>query len=386
MNREYRSKNLFLHDAVRLRNAGENRRALEIVFTAPRPLTLPTGGPCATVDITVDELGSISLDPTTVTLHYRIDGGSFQMTAMTSTGGNGWQATFPMLQCGEKLEYYIAATDTLGRDFTRPGEAPSQLYAAFGSAGLTSVFSDDFETDKGWTTSVIGENFGGAWERGEPVDNGFQPPFGDPDSPGNACYVTEIGTGGNDDVDGGDVVLISPTMDFSGGDGLIRYRRWFYSDDADGPQSNPFVVQVSNDAGATWVTVEFILLNAGGWKQHAFRISDYVAPTSQIQVRFSTDDLPNNSTIEAGVDTFVAERFECAVASAVSRNGTGLNPVCYTNLTPPVLGTTWQAQVSHAAHPGATFTAIVFYVSAATVVQLPLYFKLVFKNFNLAGF
>lgn len=44
------------------------------------------------------------------------------------------------------------------------------------------------------------------------------------------------------------------------------------------------------------------------------------------------------------------------VASTATRNGTGLNPTCYTNVTPPALGTDWVTQVAHAPTDSATAT------------------------------
>lgn len=44
------------------------------------------------------------------------------------------------------------------------------------------------------------------------------------------------------------------------------------------------------------------------------------------------------------------------LASATSRNGTGVNPVCYTTTELPEIGTTWHAQLAHSANGMATGT------------------------------
>ena len=70
-------------------------------------------------------------------------------------------------------------------------------------------------------------------------------------------------------------------------------------------------------------------------------------------------------------------------ASATIRNGTGVNDLCYSNLTPPAIGTTWSVQVDHSGHPGATFTTVIGQAFPATIpsiygeilIQGPKYFQ-----------
>jgi len=54
------------------------------------------------------------------------------------------------------------------------------------------------------------------------------------------------------------------------------------------------------------------------------------------------------------------------VATSSSRNGTGANTVFYTSVSDARLGTSWQTEVSHAHHPGATATLILGRSAAAT--------------------
>jgi len=46
------------------------------------------------------------------------------------------------------------------------------------------------------------------------------------------------------------------------------------------------------------------------------------------------------------------------LASAASRNGTAVNPTCYSNVTLPAIGTTWQSQIAHTASASLTATLI----------------------------
>ncbi len=43
----------------------------------------------------------------------------------------------------------------------------------------------------------------------------------------------------------------------------------------------------------------------------SMRISDFVMPSSQIKVRFSAADVPNNSIDEAALDNFLVTKFQC---------------------------------------------------------------------------
>jgi len=165
-------------------------------------------------------------------------------------------------------------------------------------------------------------------------------------------------------VDGGPTRLESPDLDFSGGDGLISYRRWAFSDDVD--PNDALLVEVSNDGGGNWTTAETAPMRAGGWLEHAFRVSDFVTPAASVRVRFSISDNPNDGVVEGGVDTFTAARFDCPAGTTTFRNGTNVNPACFTTITEPRVGQTWESRVTHSGHPGATMTIVVVYAGPAT--------------------
>ncbi|MHC4428803.1 MAG: dockerin type I domain-containing protein, partial [Planctomycetota bacterium] len=74
------------------------------------------------------------------------------------------------------------------------------------------------------------------------------------------------------------------------------------------PFNDIFEVEVSDDAGGSWVDLETVGPSgpevSGGWFYKEFRIADVagIANTSQFQVRFTASDLGGGSVIEAGVD------------------------------------------------------------------------------------
>jgi hypothetical protein len=45
------------------------------------------------------------------------------------------------------------------------------------------------------------------------------------------------------------------------------------------------------------------------WSLKSFQVSDYVTPTADVMVRFSANDNPNESLVEALIDDFMVERF-----------------------------------------------------------------------------
>jgi len=321
--------------------------ALEIVWTAPRPETVLPNVPTA-ISVQVNELGNRTTSQ--VFLNTSIDGAPFVQTNMTSTGGNGWTGNLPGLSCNSRLDYYVTALATNLEGYSSPAIAPDETHTTYAADSLTQIFSDNFQTNQGWTVSNS-NNPTAPFARGNPVEDGAQPEEGDPDTAGRNCYITGLNGGGQAgdlDLDGGTTRLISPALDFSSGDGLISYKRWFFCNDGDPGQRDELVVAVSNNGGASYTTVERVELKAGGWIKNTFRVSDYVNPTGNVVVRFTASDDPNDSVTEAGVDTFVASLFECTpgpAAEANFYNGSGTNPACYGAVTLPIMGTQWDTEV-----------------------------------------
>ena len=48
--------------------------------------------------------------------------------------------------------------------------------------------------------------------------------------------------------------------------------------------------------------------NQSGWNQIELRVSDFVKPTGTVKIRFSAEDNPNDSVVEACVDDLTIER------------------------------------------------------------------------------
>ncbi len=283
---------------------------LTISFPDGRPEFLPPG---ELNRFTVQIANAMeSYAPGTALLHYRYDGGAFQTRPLTPLGGELFEALLPVAGCDAQPEYYLSAQGDAGTPALSPPGAPATAWTAI-MGTLTTTFADDFQTDQSWSVQNI-SLIAGAWERGVPAGGGVRgDPPADYDGSGQ-CYVTG-NCAGDCDVDGGPTRLISPTFDLSDGRYYqVGYARWFTNDTHDG---DALTVEISNDNGASWVTVETVP-DTAGWVYRTVNISDFVAATAQVKLRFSAVDNPSNSITEAGVDAFQITAVGC-----VPPNGLG---------------------------------------------------------------
>ncbi|MDP7430881.1 MAG: carboxypeptidase regulatory-like domain-containing protein, partial [Flavobacteriales bacterium] len=181
------------------------------------------------------------------------------------------------------------------------------------SITLDDGYYDDFTFDYGWM--VTGQATDGMWEIGDPEGTSSQGTNINPDDDINGdcyvnAYVTDPAAGnqtGSNDVDDGDAVLTSPILDLSSySTPHIHYYRWFANAYGNSPDDS-LIVRITD--GNTTVDVEVITANSpnlSSWQLNSFKVSDYLAPTSSMQIIFYTADLTNGSGnyVEAGVDKF----------------------------------------------------------------------------------
>lgn len=250
--------------------------------------------------------------PDTGQLHYSLNGGEFTTVIMTETGTNEYEAMLPAAECFDRYDWYVSAEEqSMGRLYDPP-HAPADTYSCIVATGEISFFDDDFEADTGWTVYAGADT--GNWERADPqqVTSGgtITQPGDDHSSDGTLCYVTGplAGNGAGDyDVDGGPTRLTSPIFDLAGIDATVSYWRWYHISTQ---WNDELLIEVSNDGGANWVTVEAID-DRETWTFVEWRVSDFVTPTDQVRVRFTADDTPNDSLVEALIDDFVVTALEC---------------------------------------------------------------------------
>lgn len=280
-------------------------------YPSGRPDSIdPAGGVAFTV-----AASSLTEDPQTGTGMLHVDRGSgFEMFAMNETASNVYEASFPTTPCGSEVLYYVSVDTLQGSTANDPSTAPSSSYSALSAVSASTVFEDDFETNMGWSVSSTASD--GQWNRGVPAGGGVR---GDPPTDGDGsgqCYLTD-NVSGNSDVDDGSTTLTSPVMDASGpGEQVLSYYRWFSNHFGNAPFEDTMVVEISNNGGSSWSTLEVVGPTgpevSGGWFQKSFRIADHVTPTSNMRVRFVASDLINGSVVEAAVDGVKIEEIDCS--------------------------------------------------------------------------
>ncbi len=247
------------------------------------------------------------LVPASLLLSYRVNGGAFQALALTPSGpADEYAATIPAQVPGSLIEYYLSAADQAGYTASSPAGAPAALHAF--RTGIVAVLRDDIESDHGWTLGAAGDNAtSGLWIRSDPVGTSYQPEFDHTPDPGALCFVTGNGapggSAGDQDVDGGKTTLLSPIFDLEGASWAgLSYWRW-YTDETS--HDDDFLVDISNNGGTSWVSLEVVTDSAYPWVKAVFDDLGAILPlTSQMRLRFIASDTGSGSLVEALIDDF----------------------------------------------------------------------------------
>lgn len=289
--------------------------------STPLKISLPAGQPAwiepnqpYTLAVQIDEI-TATVQAGTAELRYRTSaGGTFATSPLVDLGGGAYDATLPATSCGATVEYFIEVDTTDGQTITEPPEGAAAAYTTEVLPRIT-ILVDDMETDMGWTVGAPGDTATtGIWNRMAPQATDAQPGDDHSPAPGTMCWVTDGRSGtsvGTYDVDDGPTSLISPVFDAGGLDAHVSYWRWYSNDEGSSPNADVFTVQISGDAGDTWVDVEVVgptgAEASGGWYAHRFFISDVTTPTAAMRLKFIADDGGYGSIVEAAIDDLVIE-------------------------------------------------------------------------------
>jgi len=249
---------------------------------------------------------------------------------MAETGPNEYEATLPGADCLDFVQYYFTADSEELGGITDPPDAPATTFEGVAVTSLLTFFVDDFETAQGWSVTSGGGLGDGAWTRGIPVDCNRGDPPSDSDGSGQ-CYLTDNSSANscNSDVDGGSTTLTSPILDASKDGTTISYDRWYSNTAGGNPMQDIFVVQVSDDGGASWVNLETVGPSgsevSGGWFHKEFFLGGVpgLELTDQFRIRFTASDVDPQSIVEAGVDHVSLFVYECEDPCPADISGDG---------------------------------------------------------------
>jgi len=260
---------------------------------------IPTTGSNFQVDILDRDGLPASFNSANLIYNY---GGGDLTAQLVQVSGARYEATLPAASCSNSVSFKVdvetSSSAIVHYPFTPENSADRRFIRRVGD-NFSDTFRDTFEIDQGWTVENDPGLTAGAWERGIPSGYGRrQDPPWDADSSGSA-FIT-ANAAGNTDVDGGATRLISPVMDASNTNAHISYWRWWGDN---GSSDDVFLVEISDNAGASWTTLETISTGvAAEWVFNQFRVSDFVTNTNQFQIRFTAEDINTGSIIEAGID------------------------------------------------------------------------------------
>ncbi len=302
-----------------------------VEFSLPDGLPEFVAATGQTIRVVVNGINGGVPAPGSGRLHYDT-GGGFVDVAMNEVQPNVYDAVFPPLPCGQSVSFYFSVETTDGQTHTYPDGAPQDVVTRVAADALAVAFEDDMETNTGWVVDPFNTDDAttGIWERGDPIGTAAQPEDDHTPDPASQCWFTGQGTPGGslgeNDVDNGQTTLMSPAIDVSGmNDPRIRYWRWYSNATGASPNTDTFVVDISNDNGVTWVNVETVgpagPETAGGWIEHDFRVADFVTPTSQVRLRFIASDFAPGSIVEAAIDDLRAYEFVCSCPTDVNGDG-----------------------------------------------------------------
>ncbi|WP_433046120.1 M14 family zinc carboxypeptidase [Dactylosporangium sp. CS-033363] len=233
-----------------------------------------------------------------------------------------WSYTFEMYPSGSSgggfypPDEVIAAQTSLNREaslqIAEYADCPYRVIGKdaqyCGTGTGTVVWSDDFETSRGWVTNPGGTDTAtsGAWERGDPeaTDSSGPKQLGTTVSGSNDLVTARLaGTGaGANDVDGGTTSVRSPSIALPASGTLTLSYSWYLGHGNNATSADFFRVSVVTGSGTT------VLFTAAGaatdrdaaWSTGSVNLTPYAG--QNVQILIEAADASTASLVEAGVD------------------------------------------------------------------------------------
>ncbi len=261
------------------------------------------------VNVTITPFNNYTIAPDSAKLLYRIGSvGAFAEVPLTGTAPN-FSASLPPFECGQSIEIFAQAQASDGTLVTDP---PSGV-VTLDVINLDTILDDAIETDTGWVINPSGTDTAttGRWERADPTATAAQP-ADDHTTAGTICWVTDgrAGAGiGTYDIDNGRTSIATPVFDMSAYPAATAsFWLWFDNDNNGTNTSDPFLIDVSNNAGASWTNARTIGPSGpgtgGGWLYYEIPVQNFVTLTNQIRLRFTVADNTPAEIVEAALDDF----------------------------------------------------------------------------------
>ncbi len=284
----------------------------------------PNGKPTTTtplVDTTFDVVVSGSLGGVPISntgqIYISINGGAYQSFSMPETSPNNYLATLPGSPCGDIIDYYFSA-DMVSPAVTVYDGSSSTPFTAVPSTGSLTVFTDDFETDLGWTIS------GGNWARGVPSGGGGA--YGNPDPTSGTVGSSVMGYNLNGDYADNipEYHVTSPAIDCSTiSTARLQFDRWLGVEE---PAYDHAYIRVSTN-NTSWTTVweNSIEVADNAWTNMDIDISSIAALQSTVYIRFTMGTSDGGWTFCGwNIDDLRITGAECTAAPTVTITTTSL--------------------------------------------------------------
>jgi hypothetical protein len=234
---------------------------------------------------------------------------TFEMYPGANTSGNGFYPPSSVIsaQTARNKEASLQLAEFADCVYRVIGKQAQYCGAAAGS----TVWSDDFESVKGWTVAKDTAT-NGLWERGNPESTTQNGPkqLGDAVS-GDNDLVTGRKAGsaaGSYDVDGGTTGVRSPAIPLPAAGTLTLDWSWYFAHAANASASDLFKVSVLHDGMKTAI---FTKVGAASdrdaaWTEASANLTPYAGKT--IQLLIEATDQAGASLVEAAVDDITVSK------------------------------------------------------------------------------
>jgi hypothetical protein len=253
-----------------------------------KPATInPAGG--TTIRVTVTGVGATP-QPNTGRFYYNL-GSSWTNVLMTQVSSNVYDATFPASTCGNTIKYYFSVQTTTGSTVRDPIDAPTNYFTALSAGSLTTLFSDNFSSNVGWT----GTGGSGEWTIGAATGGSGSDSHGGPDPSVDHSSTSDNGILGNDITSGtgGDYSssltqtywVTSPLINCSGRTHVsMEFYRWL------GIERNLYDhVYLAAYNGSAWVTLfenDTLTMDESAWNLVTYDLSAVADNNASFRIRF----------------------------------------------------------------------------------------------------